>query len=155
MELYALFVAFVVAPDVDRLGADDWATREAATARLSAPALRWLVPAPDSSPNPEVRERLRVIRSGFRWWDPESLECRAFHRNFPAWVELYLKENRTRLTPAELFARLFNQPARLKVLFTIMPTANGNESFLNLPPTPGDYPRFLAYLGGHWRRGSK
>ena len=72
MELLTLWVSLFVAPDVNRLGAEDWVTRENATGRLRAygwlarPHLLRLVDPVAGTENPEVRAR------AFELLDPQE-----------------------------------------------------------------------------------
>jgi hypothetical protein len=144
-----LLLAALVDAQVARLGADDYATRERATERLSNPLAALLVPA--ANDDAEVNHRLRRIRARglrhLRLLDPLHVEGVMYRDDFPRWVALYLVTGRTQLDPADTFADIHRDPAKADAVFRVWPAER--ENFLRGNFIPGEYDRWLEFCDYH------
>jgi hypothetical protein len=103
MLLCLLFTWF--APDLSRLGADDWATREAETARLSNPlSALWL---PWRHYDPEIEFRAwEIKRKQLRNLSHEYRERVTYRDDYEAWFRDYFEPGRSRIAEADVWADL-------------------------------------------------
>lgn len=95
-----LVALFVGTPDLKRLGADDWTTRERETQRCDC-FLRALF-LPTHHPNPEVDARVQRLRTrNLRWLDGEWIERRIYRHSFEGWAKQFLVHGPSRLARTE------------------------------------------------------
>ena len=141
-----LIVAAVVNGQVPALGADDWETREAATARLDHTLAAWFLPA--AHHDPEINYRLRGLRAkNLRWADPQYVERVVFRRDFGAWVRLYLTPNRSIIAPEwDTFADIHGDHGKANAVFALWPVGGASEMFLRGRIESGEYERYLEFL---------
>ncbi len=101
MALLILFAAWVNA-EVPKLGADEYETREAATARLdNLPAALFL---PATHGDPEIRHRLDSLRrKNLRWCRAEWVERVVCRESFGEWVAWYFVPGVSRFSDAEVY----------------------------------------------------
>jgi hypothetical protein len=143
-------------PDLARLGADDWHTREAEELRCSNFFRALLLPA--SHPDPEVNFRVKRIRAKqLRWLDPEYVERVTYRDDFRAWVKLYLVTGRTRIHPEDLFHDIHKQNWKSDAIFGVMPNIETRagvnyNGWLRGDIMEGEYEIWLRFLDYHLHR---
>ena len=94
-----LAALFVGTPDIKRLGADDWTTRERETQRCDCFWRALFLPTHDA--NPEIDRRVQLLRTGnLRWLDAEYIERRIYRHSFEGWAKRYLVHGPSRLARA-------------------------------------------------------
>lgn len=150
MTVFVLLAA-LVAEDVSRLRAEDWADREAATARLDDPVLSLFLPGFD--PDPEANHRLQWLATkGRNARSPAHGERVLFLNDFERWVTDVFKPGYSVLDTDEVFRRLFDDRPRVAILMKHVPSheSGGNETFLHRPPYCTDLPRWNRYLHHHF-----
>lgn len=137
------------APDLNRLGSDDFATREAEHRRLDNPLSALMLPRHHE--DPEVDFRIKRIRAkNLKQFDPFYIERKLYREDFVGWVRGYLVTGRTMQSDDELFAEWFGNTERVNELAAVLPDTTGrNFSFLRAPLSAFDFVHFVEYLDAY------
>lgn len=146
-----LWLLSFAAPDLGRLGADDWHTRERESERCDCFLMALRLPACHA--DPEIDYRVKKLRSrNLRYLNSLYVESVLFREGFEQWVRWYLMQpGRTKLELIEVLDAIQRDPQKRETLLSVLPVQPGeNSSFLNPPFAPTDLPRFEAYLSYHW-----
>ena len=99
MILVWLAALFVGTPDIKRLGADDWTTRERETRRCDCFWRALFLPTHHD--DPEIDRRVQLLRTrNLRWLDGEYIERRIYRQSFEGWAKRYLVHGPSRLARA-------------------------------------------------------
>lgn len=105
MDVLVLWLCSFLAPDLARLGHDQFAVREAETARCSNIVSALLLPA--AHPDPEVDYRVRLVRrQQLRWLSPEYVERVTYREDYGKWLDLFFCPGRNRICDADVWADL-------------------------------------------------
>lgn len=146
----ALFLA-LFAPDLSRLGADDYHTREAASRRLDNPVSIALLP--DRTGDPEADARIAALKRKHRPLTQRKIELRVLDDDFPRWVAQYLVLNRSAFArePDFYATEILNRPEHYRAIFAALPRTAEQErwNFWSGPLTPRDFPAWLDFLDYH------
>lgn len=138
------------APDCSKLGADEYRVREAETRRCDNPLSAALLP--DRTDSPEADARIAALKRKHRPLTQRQVEVRILDDDFPRWVELYLKSNRSAIArDFDFYAtEVLNRPEHYVGLFTALPRRPDMQwNFWCGPITPRDFPAWLDYLDYH------
>lgn len=152
--MFLLWILTLTAgPDVGRLGADDWHTRERETARVDNVLLALLLPK--TSEDPEVDYRIRLLRTrNLKWLDAVYVERQILRADFAVWLDSYLFAGRSGIAGEwDTFALIHTDAGKAMVVFRGWPPMPGQpRSFLFGVICPGEYERYRAYLDYHLMR---
>lgn len=143
MEVLFLCACSWFVPDVGRLGADDWRTREAETRRCDNPISASLLPP--RSANPEIDARIRYLKGRVpREPTQEEIERRVMRGDFNRWLAQYLVLNRSALPDAEVF--VFLHAGHADAVFALWPLREGgNGGWLRGAIFPGEYDQWVEH----------
>jgi hypothetical protein len=148
--LLLLFASYF-APDLSRLGADDWNTREREEARCDHFLSALMLPVRHG--DPEVNYRIRALRArNLRWLRADYLERRVFATDFGQWARLYLFTGRSLIArDFDTFAAIHcDNPKALAVFERWSPWSPFNGGgFLTGSIFAGEYETYLNYLDYH------
>lgn len=147
--MLALLLSFF-APDVSRLGADDYQTREAETRRLDNPLSVLLLP--DRTDSPEANDRIAALKRKHRPPTPLQIELRTLDEDFPRWLAQYLELNRSAVArDFDFYAtEILNRPEHYGPMFRALPRPPGQDyNFWFGALLPRDFPAWLDYLDYH------
>jgi hypothetical protein len=119
MSALLFLLGFGPGPDLARLGADDWRSREAEHARCDNFLFALLLP--DRHQDPEINHRLRSIKAkNLKWLDARYIERAVHSRDFSAWVRLYVLEgDSVAYSPAEVFFELHCDDQKADAYFAL------------------------------------
>jgi hypothetical protein len=151
VHLCALILS-LFAPDVGRLGADDYRTREAETRPLDNPVSVALLPT--ATADPEANARIAYLkRRHYRPTEREiqlRIELDVREADLRRWVEQYVALGRTGLSDSEVFVYLHSDPGRAVVFFSVWPLRKGDScNWLCGGIWPGEYDQWRDHCDYH------
>ncbi len=138
------------APDVAKLGADEYATREAESQRCDNAISVLLLP--DLTSSPEANDRIARLKRKHRPLSQVQIEVRTLDNDFPRWVEQYLLLNRSGIAHRFDFfeTEILNRPDHYVPLFAMLPRPRGQTwNFWQGMLVPRDFPAYRDYLDYH------
>lgn len=149
MTALCLWLLSFFAPRLDRLGADDWETRERETERCDCFALAVVLPVRHD--DPEVDHRVRRLRArNLRWLSGRYVERIVLRESVREWARLYVAPNRSALArERDTFVWLHSSWPRAADLFRELPHPDRKTGFLSGTIVPGEYEEYLDYLDYH------
>lgn len=148
MLLLVLFSSYF-APDLARLGDDDWNIREQEFRRCDHWLLALLLPT--SHDDPEVNYRVRQLRTrNLKWLEPVRVERVVLRQDVQAWARLYLITGHSRIAREwDTFTYLHCVEHALALCGVLEGHPAYAPGFLVGTIMPGEYERYLEHLDYH------
>ena len=134
----SLVVTLAFAPNLDALGSDSYAVREAESRRLDNPVSVSLLP--QSTDNPEVNDRIARLRKRHKPPTQLQIELRVMDNDFRRWFDQYFLLDRSGLTDWELFVLFHSDAQKSDIFFKAWPVRKGEwKGWLNGAIWPNEY----------------